>query len=280
MAYQTLLYEKAGRVARIVLNRPERLNAISLEMPDELERAVAEANGDPEVRAIILKGAGRAFCAGFDLSPGLLTGPAMEEWDPTEDYQLTTTLARKFMSLWYSRKPTIAQVHGWCVAGGTDMVLCSDIIIAAEDAQIGYAPARVWGSPLTAMWVYRLGPEWAKRHLLTGDPIDGRTAERIGLIYKAVPADRLEEEVEGLAQRMANIPVSQLASMKLLVNQAYENMGLRTTQLLGSILDGLMRHTPDGLAWRRLIDEKGIRAALEARDGPFGDYSARRRGGG
>ncbi len=277
MAYQTLLYEKAGRIARIILNRPERLNAISLGMPDELERAVAEANADGDVRAIILKGAGRAFCAGFDLTPGLLTGPAMGEWDPTEDYLLTTTLARKFMSLWYSRKPTIAQVHGWCVAGGTDMVLCSDIIIAAEDAQIGYAPARIWGSPLTAMWVYRLGPEWAKRLLLTGDPVDGKTAERIGLIYKAVPADRLEEEVEGLAQRMANIPVSQLASMKLLVNQAYENMGLRTTQLLGSILDGLMRHTPDGLAWRRLIDEKGIRAALEARDGPFGDYSARRR---
>jgi enoyl-CoA hydratase len=277
MAYQTLLYEKAGRVARVVLNRPERLNAIDLGMPDELERAVAEANADAEVRVIILKGAGRAFCAGFDLSPGLLTGPPMGEWDPTEDYLLTTTLARKFMSLWYSRKPTIAQVHGWCVAGGTDMVLCSDIIIAAEDAQIGYAPARIWGSPLTAMWVYRLGPEWAKRHLLTGDAIDGKTAERIGLIYKAVPADRLEQEVEGLAQRMANIPVSQLASMKLLVNQAYENMGLRTTQLLGSILDGLMRHTPDGLAWRRLIDEKGIRAAIEARDGPFGDYSARKR---
>jgi enoyl-CoA hydratase len=277
MAYQTLLYEKAGRVARIVLNRPERLNAIDLGMPDELEAAVAEANADAEVRVIILKGAGRAFCAGFDLSPGLLTGPPMGEWDPTEDYLLTTTLARKFMSLWYSRKPTIAQVHGWCVAGGTDMVLCSDIIVAAEDAQIGYAPARIWGSPLTAMWVYRLGPEWAKRHLLTGDAMDGKTAERIGLIYKAVPADRLEQEVEGLAQRMANIPVSQLASMKLLVNQAYENMGLRTTQLLGSILDGLMRHTPDGLAWRRLIDEKGIRAAIEARDGPFGDYSARRR---
>jgi len=277
MAYQTILYEKAGRIARIVLNRPERLNAISLDLPDELERAVAEANADGDVRAIILKGAGRAFCAGFDLTPGLLTGPPMGQWDPTEDYLLTTTIAKKFMSLWYSRKPTIAQVHGWCVAGGTDMVLCSDIIIAAEDAQIGYAPARIWGSPLTAMWVYRLGPEWAKRHLLTGDAMDGRTAERIGLIYKAVPADRLEQEVEGLAQRMANIPVSQLASMKLLVNQAYENMGLRTTQMLGCIFDGWMRHTPDGVAWRRLIDEKGIRAAIDARDGPFGDYSAGKR---
>ncbi len=277
MSYQDLIYEKAGKVARVVLNRPERLNAISANLPDELERAVGEANDDPEVRVIILKGAGRAFCAGFDLSPGLFTGPPMGEWDATEDFAMTTRLAAKFMSLWYSRKPTIAQVHGWCVAGGTDLVLCSDIIIAAEDAQIGYAPARVWGSPLTAMWVYRLGAEWAKRLLLTGDPVDGKTAERIGLIYKAVPADQLEAEVESLAQRMANIPVSQLAAMKLVVNQAYENMGLRTTQLLGSILDGLMRHTPEGVAWRRLIDEKGIKAAIDARDGPFGDYSARKR---
>ena len=275
MAYETIIYETDGPLARITLNRPERLNAITLKMPDELERAVGEANGNPQVRVIVLRGAGRAFCAGFDLEPGLLTGPA--QWDPVADYSMTTALAAKFMSLWYSRKPTIAQVHGWCVAGGTDMVLCSDLIVAAEDAQIGYAPARVWGSPLTAMWAYRLSAEWAKRLLLTGDPVDGRTAERIGLIHKAVPAADLEREVETLAQRMAQIPASQLVSMKLLVNQAYENMGLRTTQLLGSILDGLMRHTPEGLAWRRLIDEKGIQEALRQRDTPFGDYSAGRK---
>ncbi len=273
MAYETIIYETDGPLARITLNRPERLNAITLKMPDELERAVGEANGNPQVRVIVLRGAGRAFCAGYDLAPGLFTGPA--QWDPVADYSMMNTLVAKFMSLWYSRKPTLAQVHGWCVAGGTDMVLCSDLIMAAEDAQIGYAPARVWGSPTTAMWVYRLGPEWAKRLLLTGDPVDGRTAERIGLIHKAVPAADLEREVETLAQRMAQIPASQLVSMKLLVNQAYENMGLRTTQLLGSILDGLMRHTPEGLAWRRLIDEKGIQEALRQRDTPFGDYSAR-----
>jgi enoyl-CoA hydratase len=191
------------------------------------------------------------------------------------DYSMMTALVSKFMSLWYSRKPTVAQVHGWCVAGGTDMVLCSDLIMAAEDAQIGYAPSRVWGSPTTAMWVYRLGPEWAKRLLLTGDPVDGRTAERIGLIHKAVPAADLEREVEALARRIAQVPTSQLVSMKLLVNQAYENMGLRSTQLLGSILDGLMRRTPEGLAWRKLIDEKGMQEALRQRDAPFGDYSAR-----
>jgi enoyl-CoA hydratase len=275
MAYETIIYETDGPLARITLNRPERLNAINLTMPEELERAVGEANANPRVRVIVLRGAGRAFCAGFDLEPRLFTGPA--QWDPVADYSLTTALAAKFMSLWYSRKPTVAQVHGWCVAGGTDMVLCSDLIVAAEDAQIGYAPARVWGSPLTAMWVYRLSAEWAKRLLLTGDAVDGRTAERIGLVHKAVPEADLEREVEALAGRIARIPASQLVSMKLLVNQAYENMGLRTTQLLGSILDGLMRHTPEGLAWRRLIDEKGIREALRQRDAPFDDYSARRK---
>lgn len=275
MAYETILYEKAEPIARIVLNRPERLNAISRPMPDELERAVAAANADANVRVIILKGAGRAFCAGFDLSPR--PGAAAQPWDPAQDYLWTTRTAAKFMSLWHSPKPVIAQVHGWCVGGGTDMVLCADIIVAAEDAQIGYAPARVWGSPLTAMWVYRLGLEWAKRLLLTGDHIDGKTAAGIGLVYKAVPATALEGEVEALARRMAQIPLSQLTSMKLLINQAYENMGLRTTQLLGSILDGLMRHTPEGLAWCRTIEEKGIAAALDLRDGPFGDYRAGRR---
>ena len=275
MSYETIAYETDGPVARITLNRPQRLNAINIAMTEELERAVGEANANPRVRVIVLRGAGRAFCAGFDLEPGLFTGP--RQWDPVADYSFTTTLAGRFMSLWYSRKPTIAQVHGWCVAGGTDMVLCSDLIVAAEDAQIGYAPARVWGSPLTAMWAYRLSAEWAKRLLLTGDPVDGPTAERIGLIHKAVPAADLEAEVEKLAQRIGRIPSSQLVSMKLLVNQAYENMGLRTTQLLGSILDGLMRHTPEGLAWRKLIDDAGIREAVRQRDAPFGDYSAGRR---
>ncbi len=274
MPYETILYETDGAIGTITLNRPERLNAINAAMPEELERAVGEANADRQVRVIVLKGAGRAFCAGFDLTPGLFSGPA--EWDPVADYRSTTTLAARWMSLWYSRKPTIAQVHGWCVAGGTDMVLCSDLIVAAEDAQMGYAPARVWGSPMTAMWVYRLGAEWAKRLLLSGDHVDGRTAERIGLVHRAVPASQLEAEVRALAARIAKIPLSQLVSMKLLVNQAYENMGLRTTQLLGSILDGLMRHTPEGLAWRKLIDEEGIQEALRRRDEPFGDYGARK----
>ncbi len=276
MTYDTILYETAGPIASITLNRPQRLNAINPAMPDELQRAVAQANADREVRVIVLKGAGRAFCAGFDLEPGLYSGPA--QWDPVADYTMTTELASRWMSLWYSRKPTIAQVHGWCVAGGTDMALCCDLIVAAKDAHMGYPPARVWGSPMTAMWVHRLSAEWAKRLLLTGDSVDGRTAERIGLIHKAVPAESLEAEVQALAQRIARVPLSQLVSMKLLVNQAYENMGLRSSQLLGSILDGLMRHTPEGLAWRKLIDELGVREAVRQRDEPFGDYGARKEG--
>lgn len=272
MTYQSILYETDGPVARITLNRPERLNAIDRAMPGELADAVARANRDPQVRVILLRGAGRAFCAGFDLSPEAYVQGG--EWDPVADYTMTTELAARWMSLWYSRKPTVAQVHGWCVAGGTDMVLCCDLIVAAEDARFGYPPARVWGSPMTAMWVYRLSAEWAKRLLLTGDSVDGRTAERIGLIHRAVPAERLAQEAEGLARRIARIPLAQLVTMKLLVNQAYENMGLRTTQLLGSIFDSLMRHTPEGLAWRRTIDEKGIREALRLRDEPFGDYAA------
>lgn len=278
MPYQTILYEKKDRIARITLNRPEKLNAINQTMINELEQAVVEANADPEVRVIILKGAGRAFCAGFDLT-GLHDGarerPAPSgHWDPFVDYMWTTDTCAKWMSMWRGRKPVIAQVHGWCIAGGTDMVLCADMIVAAEDARIGYPPARVWGSPTSFMWIYRLGVEWAKRLMLTGDNVDGKTAERIGLIGKAVPADKLEEEVESFARRMAQLPLSQLVSMKLIINQAYENMGLYTTQLLGSIMDGIMRNTPEGLAFAKSLREKGVRASVGERDGPFGDYGS------
>lgn len=278
MPYETILYEKKDRIATITLNRPERLNTIRPPMPDELERAVVEANADPEVRVIILKGAGRAFCAGFDFSEA--GRPSSETWDPGLDMIMTTSPftapVPKFMSLWYSHKPVISQVHGWCVGGGTDMCLCTDIIIAAEDAQFGIPYARAWGCSLTGMWIYRLNMSWAKRLMLTGDAIDAGTAERIGLINKAVPADKLEDEVQYLAQRLARIPATQLAAMKLIINQAYENMGLRSTQLLGPILDGYMRHTPEGLAFAGTAYEKGAGVAAEERDRPFGDYRGRR----
>jgi enoyl-CoA hydratase len=241
---------------------------------------VAAANADEAVRVLVLRGSGRAFCAGYDLEWGTQVehdGDAQHGWDPVRDFVGMSENVRCFMSLWHSRKPVIAQVHGWCVGGGTDLALCSDLIVATVDAQIGYPPARVWGSPTSALWAYRLGMEGAKRLLLTGDPVDGETAERIGLIYKAVPLAQLEETVMALATRMALLPVNQLIMMKFLVNQAYENMGLRTTQAIGTLFDGIARHTPEGVAWRERALRDGIKAALGDRDGPFEDYGARKK---
>jgi enoyl-CoA hydratase len=277
MVHETLTYKTDGRLARITLNRPERLNAINRAMPAEIRDAVAQANDDPGVHVIVLRGAGPAFCAGYDLDWGTrLSVEAWDAsggvWDPVVDYRMMSENVRCYMSLWESPKPVIAGVHGWCVGGGTDMVLCADQIIAAEDARMGYPPSRVWGTPTTAMWVYRVGIERAKRLLLTGDAIDGKSAAEIGLVGKAVPADRLDAETDALARRMANLPVNQLVMLKLLVNQTFENMGLRATQLVGTLFDGAARHTPEGIAWQKLAMEIGYREAVRRRDAPFGDY--------
>src|SRR3990172_9308266 len=254
MPEDAVLYETRGGLAFVTLNRPQRLNAIDFALIEGLEEAVARANREAEVRVIVLRGAGRAFCAG---------------------YRMMSRNVRAFMSLWESRKPVIAQVHGWCVGGGTDLALCSDLIFMAEDARIGYPPSRVWGTPTTCMWVYRLGLEHAKRLMLSGEALDGREAERLGLVSRAFPADRLAAEVESFARELATTPAHQLGMTKLLVNQAYENMGLRPTQILGTFLDGIARHTPEGLAWRDLAMREGFQEAVRRRDEPWGDYSAR-----
>ena len=281
MDFETLLYKADGPIGIITLNRPEHLNTIVPAMPDELERAVAEANRDAEVRVILLRGAGRSFCAGFDFSDGLKHwGEVLNtggRWDPAKDMITVTSPftgpVPKFMSLWRSPKPVIAQIHGWCVGGGSDMALCADLVIASEDAQIGTPYSRVWGCYLTGMWMYRLGLTKAKELALTGKPLSGKEAAEIGLINKAVPFDRLEDEVRAQAKELAQIPLSQLAAMKLIVNQAYENMGLHSTQILGPILDGLMRNTPEALRFINLAASEGVGAAVRGRDGPFGDYS-------
>ena len=274
-------YTTRARLAFVTLNRPERLNAINGELTRGLADAVARANRDGEVRVIILRGAGRAFCAGYDLQMAPQAETQAQErtggWDPVADFRMMSENVRAFMSLWESRKPVIAQVHGWCVGGGTDMALCSDLIFMAEDARIGYPPSRIWGTPTTCMWVYRLGLEHAKRLMLTGEALDGREAERLGLVSRAVPADRLAQEVESFAERLATTPTNQLVMTKLLVNQAYENMGLRTTQILGTFLDGVARHTPEGIEWRELALREGFQEAVRRRDEPWGDYSARDR---
>jgi len=274
-------YGTRGAVAFITLNRPERLNAINRALTAGLEEAVHRANREPNVRVIVLRGAGRAFCAGYDLQSAPQAEQTVQErtggWDPVIDFRGMSENVRAFMSLWESPKPVIAQVHGWCVGGGTDMVLCADLIFMAEDARIGYPPSRIWGTPTTCMWVYRLGLEHAKRLMLTGEAVDGREAERLGLVSTVAPADRLAQEVESFVEKLATTPTNQLVMNKLLVNQAYENMGLRTTQILGTFLDGIARHTPEGLSWRDLAMREGFREAVRRRDEPWGDYSARKR---
>jgi enoyl-CoA hydratase len=282
MTFETIDYDVTGAVARITLNRPERLNAITRQMTADLSDAVAAANEDAGVRVIVLSGAGRAFCAGYDLDWGTKAEDATQkalqgQWDPVRDYAGMSRNVRAFMSLWESPKPVIAQLHGWCVGGGSDMALCSDLIYMAEDAQIGYPPARVWGEPTTVMWVYRLGLEHAKRLMLSGESLSGTEAERLGLVSKAVPAGELADVVEAMAGKLATIPANQLAMSKLLVNQAYENMGLRTTQMIGTMMDGTARHTPEGVAWRDMALKEGFREAVRRRDAPWADYGERSR---
>ena len=281
MPYQTLLYDTHGALATITLNRPERLNTIVPPMPDELESAVREATADAAVKVIVLRGAGRAFCAGFDFAEGfhhwdqaLTTDGA---WDPGKDLVAATSQSLgavpKFMSLWRSPKPVIAQVHGGCVGGGSDLALCADLVIASEDARIGTPYSRMWGCYLSGMWLYRLGLTRAKELALTGASLSGSEAAEVQLINAAVPFERLAEEVDERAAALASLPSSQLAAMKLIVNQAYENMGLASTQLLGPVLDGLMRNTPEAHRFIELAEREGVGAAVARRDGPFADYS-------
>lgn len=281
MNFETILYRVDGPLATITLNRPGELNTIVPPMPDEFEAAMNMATRDAAVKVVVVRGAGRSFCAGYDFGGGFrhwdehLTTDG--KWDPGKDFVMATTPAlaptQKFMSMWRSPKPVIAQVHGWCVGGGSDTALCADLVIASEDARIGTPYSRMWGAYLSGMWLYRLGLTKAKEYALTGKPLSGREAADVGLINKAVPFGQLEAEVRRTAEQLAKIPASQLAAMKLIVNQAYENMGLHSTQTLGPILDGLMRNTPDALAFIERASEEGVRAVVAERDRAFADYS-------
>lgn len=281
MTSNDVLYSKKGRVATITLNRPERLNAISLGMPGGISDAVERANRDDEVHVIVLTGAGRAFCSGYDLidfaeasgeQPGSQLGSdgdgleSSKAWDPMSDYYGMKQNTERFMSLWNSYKPTIARIHGPAVAGGSDIALCCDMAVMAEEAVIGYPPARVWGCPTTAMWVYRLGAERAKRMLLTGDLVSGVEAAQMGLVLEACPLEELDERVDALAQRMAGVPKNQLMMQKMMVNQAYENMGLQNTQMFATLFDGITRHSPEGVWFKQRAEEVGFKQAVKERD--------------
>ena len=291
----TLTYEVDGRVARITLDRPERGNGITLEMPRELAAAVERADLDPAVHAIALSGNGKGFCGGYDLvasAEGNMAGvsdsgapegspldPLVQArnhdpsgtWDPTVDYAMMSRNVRGFMSLFRADKPVVCKVHGFCVAGGTDMALCSDLLVIADDARIGYPPARVWGVPTTMLWAHRIGPERAKRLLFTGDLLTGREAHEWGLAIDAPPPAELDERFEALLQRIALMPVNQLVMMKLMVNQTLYSQGLHATQVLGTVFDGVARHTPEGFAFQQRAAESGCKQAVRERDEPFGD---------
>jgi enoyl-CoA hydratase len=301
---QTLTYEADGRVARITLNRPERGNGITPRMPVEIAACVERANLDPEVHVIALAGNGSGFCGGYDLvasaegdmselgktgaealggvepPPGSPLDPATiaanhapgSNWDPVTDFQFMSRNVRGFMSLFHSEKPVLCKVHGYCVAGGTDMALCSDLLVIAADAKIGYPPARVWGSPTTALWASRVGPMRAKRLLLTGDSLSGEQAAEWGLATEAAPPEELDERFEALLQRVARLPINQLVMMKLLVNQSLYAQGLHQTQLLGTFFDGIARHTEEGHGFVRRAAEGGFKEAVRERDEPFGDF--------
>ena len=290
----TLTYRVTGRIARITLDRPERGNGITLDMPRELSAAVERADLDPSVHVIALSGAGKGFCGGYDLvesaeqrmegvadsgrPEGSPVDPLVQQrnhdpnavWDPTVDYAMMSRNVRGFMSLFHSDKPVVCKVHGFCVAGGTDMALCSDLLVIADDARIGYPPARVWGVPTTALWAHRIGPERAKRLLFTGDLLTGREAHEWGLAIEAPPAAELDERFEALLERIALMPVNQLVMMKLLVNQTLYSQGLHATQTFGTVFDGVARHTPEGYAFQRRAAEAGFKQAVRERDEPFG----------
>jgi enoyl-CoA hydratase len=281
MAFSTILYDVDGPIARITLNRPDALNTIVPPMPDEVEAAVHEAIRDTAVKVIVVRGAGRSFCAGYDFGGGFHAWDYLlatdGKWDPGKDMVGVTAPAiaptQKFMSIWRSPKPVIVQVHGWCVGGGSDFALCGDLVIASDDAQIGTPYSRVWGAYLSGMWIYRLGLAKAKEYALTGKALSGRKAADIELINEAVPFAELEETVQRRAEELASLPSAQLAAMKMMVNQAYENMGLHSTQTLGPILDGIMRNIPEAHDFIAKAHSEGVKAAVTERDALFGDYS-------
>ena len=293
---ETMTYEVTGKIARITLNRPSRGNGITLSLPRELAACVERANLDPAVHVIALSGNGPGFCGGYDLvesaegrgtnrdDPAIPAGSPIDPlvvaqnhlpdgtWDPMVDYAMMSRNVRGFMSLFHGDKPVVCKVHGFCVAGGTDMALCSDLLVIADDAKIGYPPARVWGSPTTSLWFYRLGLEKAKRLLFTGDCLSGKEAKEWGLAIESAPPDKLDERFETLLGRIARMPINQLVMMKLLLNQTLLAQGLHTTQLVGTVFDGITRHTKEGYAFQQRAVEAGFKQAVRERDEPFGDF--------
>lgn len=278
--FENLIYEVKDGKAYVTLNRPEKLNALSQALQSDLSRAMWEADNDTRVHVVILQGAGRAFSAGYDLTPA----PRQTDEKYAEIYRSYVSFEddawrleqaqRLRMAIWDMHKPVIAKIHGYCLAGGTDIVLLCDIIIASDDCVIGFPPVRAMGTPPAHMWLYHVGPQWAKRMLLTGDSISGADAQRIGLVLQAVPRDDLDEAVEALADKMAMIDIELLASQKRIVNLGLELQGARTLQRLAAENDARAHLAPSVKEFGKISRDKGLKAALEWRDTKFGDGRA------
>ena len=287
----SVLYEERDGLAIITLNRPEKKNALTDAVIQGIADGIDSATASPDVVAVVIRGSGDTLTAGYDLTAGTVvgtsggdepgwstpygaTGPEPREgaWDPVRDYQFMGNNVRRFMKVWECPKPVIGEIRGWAVGGATDLILCADLLFMASDAHIGYAPSRIFGTPTTMLWVYRLGLEHAKQFLLTGRAIDAETAHRIGLVSSVHDPEDLSAAVEAEARRFRHIPANQLALNKLLINQAYENMGLRTSQMLGTFFDGVTRHTEEAYRWAESFADKGFREAIRERDAPWEDY--------
>ncbi|HTO68622.1 MAG TPA: crotonase/enoyl-CoA hydratase family protein [Casimicrobiaceae bacterium] len=284
MKQATLRTDLSGGVFTITLTRAKQYNTITPQLRDELAAAIDEGDAERGAHVILLRAEGPAFCAGYELEQSTAnqareSAKAEQErvWDSVADLRMMSRYVATYMKLWYSAKPTLAAVQGWCIGGGTDMVLCADLIVAGESARFGYPPSRVWGTPTTAMWVYRMGLERAKRYMLTGDEIPAKKAAEIGLILEAVPDAELDAHARALAERMARVPTTQLVMLKLLANQTAEHMGFSASRTLGTLFDGIARHTQEGLDFVARARDVGFRQAVRERDDPFGDYGSRKR---
>jgi enoyl-CoA hydratase/carnithine racemase len=293
----TLRTDLDSGVFVITLTRAREYNTITPQLRDELAAAIDEGDAEREAHVILVRAEGPAFCAGYELEQSTANQAAEQDpersdrarsrersdrarprvWDSVADLRMMSRYVATYMKLWYAAKPTIAAVQGWCIGGGTDLVLCADLIVAGESARFGYPPSRVWGTPTTAMWVYRMGLERAKRYMLTGDEIPAKKAAEVGLILETVPDAELASHSLALARRMARVPTTQLVMLKLLANQTAENMGLASSRTLGTLFDGIARHTQEGLDFVRRAEAVGFRQAVRERDDPFGDYGSRPR---
>ena len=281
MSQEPVIYEEKDGIAIIAINRPEKKNTLTNAVVEGIAEGVDQAARSKQVSAIVLRGTGDTFTAGYDLTDGghwdmPYGAPDIENregaWDPVKDLQFMGNNVRRFMRIWDCPKPVLGEIKGWAIGGATDLVLCCDLLYMASDAHIGYAPSRIFGTPTTMLWVYRLGLEHAKQFLLTGRAIDAQTAHRIGLVSQVVETEKLSDFIEEEARRFCHIPANQLALNKLLINQAFENMGLRSSQLLGTLFDGVTRHTEEAYRWVESFQEKGFRQVISERDGPWEDY--------